>query len=153
MVVPGLSAYSRRNVSALKRNETIMNRDLSIRLREARNDVGSHRLHLAASGAAAPRAVPAASSAIPQEHPLLREREPSRRRGPEVLSRPQFLEQMEREKRRAERTRVPFSMVLMEHDEAAAGADVLDLLPGAIAELKRDTDIVGDLDDSMLAVL
>jgi lipopolysaccharide/colanic/teichoic acid biosynthesis glycosyltransferase len=128
-----------------------MKRDLSINMREARHGAAPH-LHLASGGGANPRDVAATPSVVPHEQPAARA-VATRRRGPEVLSRNEFVEQIEREKRRAERSRAPFSMVLFENDEESGTHDALDIAPTVIAQMKRDTDIVGELDDNVLAAL
>jgi len=140
-----------QHVERMLRQARTMNRDLSINMREARHGGAPHHLHLASGGAPSPRDV-VPSPVTPHEQPAVRVSH-SRGRGPEVLSRNEFLQQLEREKRRAERSRAAFSMVLFENDEQRGTDDALDIAPGVIAQMKRDTDLVGELDDPVLAAL
>jgi exopolysaccharide biosynthesis polyprenyl glycosylphosphotransferase len=72
----------------------------------------------------------------------------------DVLPRHYFLKQLEREKRRADRSKAPLSIVLF-HFECRVG-DLLgevDRLLEVLCSIKRETDIVGYLSDDRIAVL
>jgi lipopolysaccharide/colanic/teichoic acid biosynthesis glycosyltransferase len=62
-----------------------------------------------------------------------------------------FLAQLRREKRRAERTSAPLSVVVY-HMEAASYQQFDQLLDG-LHQLKRETDVLGHIDDGVVAVL
>jgi exopolysaccharide biosynthesis polyprenyl glycosylphosphotransferase len=72
----------------------------------------------------------------------------------DVLPRHYFLKQLEREKRRADRSRASLSMVLFLFDGAGDNApgDV-DRLLDELCRSKRETDVVGYLSDDQIAVL
>jgi lipopolysaccharide/colanic/teichoic acid biosynthesis glycosyltransferase len=71
----------------------------------------------------------------------------------DVLLRPSFLQHLEREKWRADRSKAPLSIVVCEcsatGDEALRNHDLAKALVGA----KRQTDVVGQLGDGLFAVL
>jgi lipopolysaccharide/colanic/teichoic acid biosynthesis glycosyltransferase len=70
----------------------------------------------------------------------------------EVLSRQQFLRQVEREKRRADRTKLALSLVVFRLIDAADD-HVPDRLIAHAGATKRETDFIGYLDDASVAVL
>jgi hypothetical protein len=72
----------------------------------------------------------------------------------DVLPRAAFLEQLQREKRRADRTKSPLSIGLVRYAGKAPTDDriVCELLP-SLLDGKRETDIVGRLDENDLAIL
>jgi exopolysaccharide biosynthesis polyprenyl glycosylphosphotransferase len=72
----------------------------------------------------------------------------------DVLPRHYFLRQLEREKRRADRSQAPLSMVLFRLDGTRddSPGDVNRLL-GVLCRSKRETDVVGYLSDDRIAVL
>jgi len=72
----------------------------------------------------------------------------------DVLPRHYFLRQLEREKRRADRSKASLSMVLFRVDSARddSPGDVNRLL-GELCRSKRETDVVGYLSDDQIAVL
>src|SRR5262249_61693196 len=83
----------------------------------------------------------------------------SRHSGPDlrmddVLPRHYFLKQLEREKRRTDRSRASLSLVLFRFDVRASDlVDDVDRLLRALCRSKRETDIVGYLSDYLIAVL
>src|SRR5262245_43666551 len=83
----------------------------------------------------------------------------SRHYGPDlqaddVLPRHYFLKQLEREKRRTDRSRASLSLVLFRFDVRASDlVDDVDKLLRALCRSKRETDIVGYLSDYLIAVL
>jgi exopolysaccharide biosynthesis polyprenyl glycosylphosphotransferase len=85
--------------------------------------------------------------------------EPSRqasrqRRRDDVLPRHYFLSQLEREKRRTDRSKASLSIVLFRLDHPSGDPiDDVDRLLRVLATKKRETDIVGHLSDDLIAVL
>src|SRR5947208_1682052 len=72
----------------------------------------------------------------------------------DVLSRQQFLQQFEHEKRRSDRSKAPFATVVFEFAAGIFGEDdTADRLINIVCTNKRDTDVVGVLDDKRVAVL
>jgi len=72
----------------------------------------------------------------------------------DVLLKDEFLRELHREKRRAERSKSPLSLALFRTDQHGVNAecnidDLLEILQGA----KRETDILGQTDDNTLVVL
>ena len=71
----------------------------------------------------------------------------------EVLSRHQLLRQLHIEKRRADRSKVPLSLVLFrptqDRDQRGNARELVDLL----CSTKRETDLLGDLGDGVIALL
>jgi lipopolysaccharide/colanic/teichoic acid biosynthesis glycosyltransferase len=87
--------------------------------------------------------------ALPSPQPRQRARSTVRVVDEEVVSGPEFRRELEREKRRAERSRRALSLtVLRVPSEDDAGSLVAELLA-----IKRETDLVGWLDAATLAVL
>jgi len=87
--------------------------------------------------------------ALPSPQPRQRARSTARVVDEEVVSGPEFRRELEREKRRAERSRRALSLtVLRVPSEDDAGGLVAELLA-----IKRETDLVGWLDAATLAVL
>ena len=87
--------------------------------------------------------------ALPSPQPRQRARSTVRVVDEEVVSGPEFRRELEREKRRAERSQRALSLtVLRVPSEDAAGGLVAELLA-----IKRETDLVGWLDAATLAVL
>ena len=87
--------------------------------------------------------------ALPSPQPWQRARSTARVGDEEVVSGPEFRRELEREKRRAERSRRALSLtVLRVPSEDDAGGLVAELLA-----VKRETDLVGWLDAATLAVL
>ena len=87
--------------------------------------------------------------ALPSPQPLQRARSTARVVDEEVVSGPEFRRELEREKRRAERSQRALSLtVLRVPSEDDAGG----LVAGLLA-VKRETDLVGWLDAATLAVL
>jgi len=72
----------------------------------------------------------------------------------EVLSRQEFLQQFRREKRRADRSKAPFATTIFEFAAGIFSEDeTADRLINILCTNKRDTDVVGILDDRRVAVL
>ena len=117
-----------------------------MRLREGAREVGQSPLHLAPPSRT--QAAPSGAS---------RERTAAYgvcvQRVLDVLSHDRLVMQIEREKRRAERARAPLSLVTFAQEDQAARHDVLERAPGLVAEMKRDTDVMGYLDGHGLSVL
>ncbi len=78
----------------------------------------------------------------------------SQLRPDDVLPRHYFLRQLEREKRRTDRSKASLSMVLFRFD-SRSGDPLLDAerLLGVLCKNKRETDIVGYVSDDLIAVL
>jgi len=70
----------------------------------------------------------------------------------DVLSGHQFLSQLQREKRRSDRSRSPLSLALFHFDDGK-GDDAIEERLRLIHESKRETDILGYLDHDLLGVL
>lgn len=85
--------------------------------------------------------------------------EPSRQaslrlRWDDVLPKHYFLRQLEREKRRTDRSKASLSIVLFRFDSRRDDHfDDVDRLLGVLSKNKRETDIVGYLSDDLIAVL
>jgi exopolysaccharide biosynthesis polyprenyl glycosylphosphotransferase len=72
----------------------------------------------------------------------------------DVLPKHYFLKQLEREKRRADRSKAPLSMILFRCDRTADDpASEVDRLLRVLCNSKRETDLVGYLSDDRIAVL
>jgi exopolysaccharide biosynthesis polyprenyl glycosylphosphotransferase len=72
----------------------------------------------------------------------------------DVLPRHYFLRQLEREKRRTDRSKASLSIVLFRfEDESGDRIDDVDRLLRVLSRKKRETDIVGYLSDDLIAVL
>lgn len=75
-------------------------------------------------------------------------------RSDDILPKHYFLRQLEREKRRADRSKASLSMVLFRFDSTRADLhDDVDRLLGVLCRGKRETDVVGYLSDDQIAVL
>jgi exopolysaccharide biosynthesis polyprenyl glycosylphosphotransferase len=76
------------------------------------------------------------------------------RRQPDVLSRQAFLDQLQLEKRRTDRSKVPLSLVLMRlvADGGTDIGDVRDILT-ELANSTRETDVIGYLGEGRIALL
>ncbi len=103
-------------------------------------------LALASGGSMAP--------ARPLSAEVLRRPDHHERRCGDVLSRHQFLDQLQLEKRRTDRSKVPFSIVLfrMNRDEGG-GLDSERELLHLLRVNKRETDMLGYLGDGLIAFL
>jgi lipopolysaccharide/colanic/teichoic acid biosynthesis glycosyltransferase len=72
----------------------------------------------------------------------------------DVLPKHYFLKQLEREKRRTDRSRASLSMVLFRFDRGRGDPiDDVDRLLRVLCKIKRETDIVGYLSEDLVAVL
>jgi lipopolysaccharide/colanic/teichoic acid biosynthesis glycosyltransferase len=72
----------------------------------------------------------------------------------EAVGLEEFLRHLQREKRRAERTRSPLSLAIFQLADSVPGNDPqVDRLLDALCAVKRDTDIVGEGGDRLVAVL
>jgi lipopolysaccharide/colanic/teichoic acid biosynthesis glycosyltransferase len=72
----------------------------------------------------------------------------------EVLPKHYFLSQLEREKRRTDRSKASLSIVLFRFDSTRRDpSDDVDRLLGMLCRRKRETDVVGYLSDDQVAVL
>jgi lipopolysaccharide/colanic/teichoic acid biosynthesis glycosyltransferase len=72
----------------------------------------------------------------------------------DVLPKHEFLKQLEREKRRTDRSKASLSMVLFRFDSRKGDPlDDVDTLLRVLCKVKRETDIVGYLSDELIAVL
>ena len=85
---------------------------------------------------------------------VLRRPDHRERRSGDVLSRHQFLDQLQLEKRRTDRSKVPFSIVLfrMKRESGGGMASERELLQ-LLRMNKRETDILGYLGDGVIAFL
>ena len=76
------------------------------------------------------------------------------RRRDDVLPRHYFLKQLEREKRRSDRSKASLSIVLFRFDSRSDDRlDDADRLLVVLCKNKRETDIVGHINDDLIAVL
>jgi exopolysaccharide biosynthesis polyprenyl glycosylphosphotransferase len=81
-------------------------------------------------------------------------RQTSQVRQDDVLPRHYFLRQLEREKRRTDRSKAALSIVLFRFDNKSGDhVDDVDRLLGVLSGTRRETDIVGYLSDALVAVL
>jgi lipopolysaccharide/colanic/teichoic acid biosynthesis glycosyltransferase len=72
----------------------------------------------------------------------------------DVLPSHHFLNQLEREKRRTDRSRVSLSMVLFRFDHRLGDPlEAVDTLLRVLCAIKRETDIVGYVSDNLIALL
>ena len=96
------------------------------------------------------RLMPAAGNAIALGSP----RQAELQRGQDdVLPRHHFLKQLQREKRRTDRSKASLSIVLFRFDSRNGDHDAVDRLLRVLSRNKRETDIAGYLSDDLIAVL
>jgi lipopolysaccharide/colanic/teichoic acid biosynthesis glycosyltransferase len=76
-----------------------------------------------------------------------------RRGAAELLSRDHFLKQLSREKRRADRSKAPLSLVLCQISEEASSHRDAERLIEVVQKNARDTDFIGWLGDCQVAAL
>ena len=88
-------------------------------------------------------------SADPQRIDIM----PDRSRGIDVLTREHFLTQLHREKRRADRSRAPLSLVVMRFADGRFDADDHRDIITDLSLSTRETDVVGCLGDGVVAFL
>jgi lipopolysaccharide/colanic/teichoic acid biosynthesis glycosyltransferase len=129
-----------------------MNREMSMRLRDGARQVGQSPLHLAQPSRAQAAPTDTANAMFGGARERAAAHGVSADRVLDVLSHDQFVAQIEREKRRAERARAPLSLVRF-GEKNEAEPDLLERAPGLVAEMKRDTDVIGYLDGNGLSVL
>ena len=102
----------------------------------------------------APATAPTARPAAPAAEPAAAVRVTERRALGEVVGFEEFLHQLHREKRRAERSRTPLSLAMFHlADRNQRGALQVDRLLESLCAVKRETDVVGHAGDAQVAVL
>jgi lipopolysaccharide/colanic/teichoic acid biosynthesis glycosyltransferase len=134
-----------------------MSQDMSVALRETGSArKSSHPPHQLALAPASERAAQGGWLSTAPVHERLSEGPASpriaERRARDVFFRDAFLGMLEREKRRAERSRVSFSLATF-HLATEDRQDDIDRLVALLSACKRETDVVGVLNDGVVAVL
>jgi lipopolysaccharide/colanic/teichoic acid biosynthesis glycosyltransferase len=135
-----------------------MNHDLSIKLPDSpRADPATETfgsLHVTPNGAQVARIGIVTNNPSEQSAAPPTRNRSARAPAGEVLSRHEFLQQFQREKRRADRSKAPFATTIFEFAAGIFGEDeTADRLMNILCTNKRDTDFVGILDDKRVAVL